>query len=109
MNNNTEFQFDYRRLTDDHKHAAAEIANMIENSGNKMLADNIRLKFELKTIPTFDISNSPFIKSIEKFDIKVNVQGFIHETDENGNEIKYPMIVVCDDIRKFDYFIENVK
>lgn len=103
-----DYGFDYRRLNDDHKTAAAEISEIIEKSGNKELADYIRMRFELKSIPIFDISNSQFVKEVGAAGIKVNIQGYIHDIDETGSEIKFPMILISEDIRKLDSFIEKL-
>lgn len=100
--------FNYGDLNEDHKKAAAEIASIIENSGNGMLADLIRSKFQVVEIPKYDLETSLFFQEAQKAGIFCAVQGFVQEgIDQNAKQ--YQLISICEDVRKLDRFIESLK
>lgn len=101
-------RFDYRKMTDEHKKVAAEITEIIEQWGQKDLASFVKQQFELKTVPLFDISNSKFVKKAEEFGLAVNIQGYVHDRDSLGDEIKFPIVLISDDIRRLDDFIDSI-
>ena len=53
----------------------------------------------MEIIPEFPLDESPFVKFLQESGIPFNVQGFIHD-DENN--IKYPMLGIFNDVRIFD-------
>lgn len=103
-----ESRFDYRNMTEEHKKVAAEITGIIEGWGQKDLADFVKQRFEIKTVPLFDVSNSRFVKMAEEFGLAVNIQGYVHDRDSLGEEIKFPIVLISEDIRRLDDFIDSI-
>ena len=93
--------FDYGSLTDEHKEAAGEIAKVLNEKGLESIASEILTNFKIKSIPKYD-SNSPFWESVTEAGMFAAVQGHTIEKDQHGNQMEYPLIVLCDDIRKFE-------
>lgn len=89
--------FDYRNINDDHKKAAEEIANILADSGQPMLSELVKLRFEVVERPKYNLNDSPFIDFCKKAGLHFVIQGY---TVENG--IEYPMITICEDIRKLN-------
>jgi hypothetical protein len=93
---------DWRDIRDDHKQAATEIAAFLENSNQPELANAVREKFKLVEKQKYDLSKSKFIKSLDDNAINYQIQGFV----ENEG-ILYPLILLCEDIRRFDDYIKS--
>lgn len=100
--------FDYGSLNDDHKKAAEEIASLAEHHGMSMFAELIKTRFQVKEIPKYDISQSEFVKYCEKAGLNLAIQGFIREGTE-PNIIQYPLMTLCDDVRKLEKLVEVIK
>jgi hypothetical protein len=96
--------FDYRNISDDHKEAAQEICGILKQHGHDLTAELIRQRFELVEQKVFDHVNLDVIQDMIDAGIYCNVQGFIKEGD-----INYPMIAICEDVRKLISFHENLK
>lgn len=95
MSNDTKLVFNYGDIKDEHKEAAAECANMMEQMNNSMAAELIRKQFKIVENPKFDLTGHPLVKAAEKADVFLSVQGFI--TD---NGIDYPIIGITADVRR---------
>jgi hypothetical protein len=89
--------FDYRSLNEDHKKAAEEIANILSGMGQPMLAELVKLKFEVIDRPKYNLNDSPFIDFCKKAGLHFTIQGY---TIDNG--IEYPLVTLCEDIRKLN-------
>jgi len=100
--------FDYGFINDDHKKAAEEIAALAEQQGMTMFAELIKTRFQVKEIPKYDISNSKFVQYCEKADLRLVTQGFLREGIE-PDVIQYPLMVLCDDIRRLEKLVEVIK
>ena len=106
--NNKELVFDYGHITSEHKKVVEEVINIANSSGHEMFAELLKIKFQIKDIPIHDINNSEFINICKKINVTYTVQGYTKETI-NGEEIKFPLISVCADIRQLDKIIETAK
>jgi hypothetical protein len=93
-----EDQFNYEEINDDHKKAALEIARLVEKFHGGDIAMLIKQKFDLVEKTRYDITESPFFKLAKDSGIQINVHGWI---EEGGAKVHYPLITMCDDIRKF--------
>jgi hypothetical protein len=100
--------FDYGALTEEHKEAAQEIAEYLQTQGLTDVANALRLRFKLKEIPKMNIDDSPFVAACKASGLYCAIQGYIQEGQE-PNIIQYPLIALCDDIRKFEMLISVIK
>jgi len=100
--------FDYGALTDEHKEAAQEIAEYLQTQGLTDVANALRLRFKLKEIPKMSIDDSPFVAACKAAGLYCAIQGYIQEGQE-PDIIQYPLIALCDDIRKFELLVPVIK
>ena len=100
--------FNYGDIKEEHKEAAVEIANLIANSGNPMLADLVKQRFKVVEIPRYDINLSPFIDACKEAGIFAAVQGYVQEGSDL-EKMEYPLISICEDIRKFQKLVTAIK
>lgn len=106
--NSIRHHFDYGALSEDHKAAAEEIAKFIKDQGHAQLGDLILQRFEIKQIPTYDLTQSKFYQECQKAGIFCATQGFLQEG--SGLEaMQYPLCVISGDIRQLDKFIDSIK
>jgi hypothetical protein len=89
--------FDYGNINKDHKDAAEEIANYLTELGQPMFAELIKQKFKVVERPKYNLEESPFIQSCRKAGIYCAIQGYTLD-----NNIEYPLVTVCEDIRKLN-------
>ena len=102
------YTFDYGSINDDHKKAAAEIADLAAHHGNDMLAALIRARFLLKEIPKFSVEDSIFVQECIKADVKIVTQGYIREGIE-PDIVEYPLLAICEDVRNLDRLVRSIK
>jgi len=95
--------FDYGSISEQHKEAAEEIAKILANSGNELIANLIKEKFGLVDPVTYDYENTLFTKAAIAAGLYVNVQGTVVE-----DGIHYQMISLTDDIRKLEKIVPAV-
>jgi len=100
--------FDYGALTDEHKEAAQEIAEYLQTQGLTDVANALRLRFKLKEIPKMSLDDSPFVAACKAAGLYCAIQGYIQEGQE-PDIIQYPLIALCDDIRKFELLVPVIK
>ena len=100
--------FDYGSINDDHKSAASEIASIVEQSGNEMLAELIKVKFQIKEIPKYDLKQSKMVQACAEAGIYCAVQGLIQE-GVDSEAIQYPMVTICEDVRKLETLYDLIK
>jgi hypothetical protein len=100
--------FDYGALTEEHKAAAQEIAEYLQTQGLTDVANALRLRFKLKEIPKVSIDDSPFVAACKAAGLYCAIQGYIQEGQE-PNIVQYPLVALCDDIRKFELLVPAIK
>ena len=100
--------FNYGDITEQHKEAAMEIASLIANSGNEMLAELVKQRFKVVEIPRYDINLSPFIDACKEAGVFAAVQGYLQEGSDL-EKIEYPLVSICEDIRKLEKLIPAIK
>jgi hypothetical protein len=92
--------FDYGSLKKEHKETAAEIAKILNQSGQTLLADLIKEKFELVEKPSYDWENSPFVLAAIEAGLYCNCQGTVVD-----NGVNYQIVSITDDIRRLEKII----
>ena len=100
-------KYDYGQITKDDQVLVNEIVNILEEKGEKDLSNLLKQQFQLIEHEKFDLSKSVFFQLCNRYGLKLHQQGEIIHT-ENGKTTLYPMMDVCDDIRKFDEMIKNL-
>jgi len=95
--------FDYGELKKEHKDTAEEIARILNEAGQSLLADMIKQKFEIVEKPTYDWENSPFVLAAVEAGLYCNCQGHV---EDNG--IRYQIVSITDDIRRLEKILPVV-
>lgn len=95
--------FNYRDIKEEHKEAAEEIANMLTDAGQTELAILIKQRFKIVEQNYFALEDSVAFQKCKQYNINCAVQGHILD-----NGIHYPMVAICEDIRKLDQFIQSI-
>jgi hypothetical protein len=93
--------FDYGSLNDDHKAAAEECVALAKQLNQPMLAELIKVKFQLVEPNRYDMESSKFVQAAKEAGIYIAIQGHVKEGDT-----EYQLVSVNEDIRKLDKFIE---
>jgi hypothetical protein len=98
--------FDYGNLKKEHKEAAEEIIKICESQGNFDLANLLKKNFDIVVRPVFDLSTTEMFKYCKEVDIFLATHGLIVDSD---SEMDYPVVGICDDIRKIEKLISIIK
>lgn len=101
--------FDYRTVNEDHKSLVRDIIKRIDTGTNlNTLKMDLSILFKLEKENEYDLSKSPFMEYAKKVQLFPTKQG--HITVKTGDEkpTNYPVISMCDDVRKFDKIIEII-
>jgi len=99
--------YDYGSISDDDKALVKEITMMLENENQHSLSEQLKLTFGLKDIEKYNMDNSPFYQICKELNLPLQSQGTI-KVSENGKVTEYPMVALCDDIRRLNKIIEYV-
>lgn len=100
--------FDYGGITEEHKEAAEEIATLLEREGHANLAEEIKSRFKIEQVPTYDIEESEFIKYCKKAGIFISLQGWVK--DLGGDDpLQYPLCALNEDVRVLNRLVETIK
>jgi hypothetical protein len=102
------YRFDFSEINDEHKRAVKEVCEILKQQGvEENVIKELQLKFKIKKLPTYDISESPFVQYCKKNNIVPLEQGNV--TVKENNETKlYPIIAVCEDIRKINILFDDI-
>ena len=95
--------FNYRNIKQEHKEAAEEISNILSETGHPELAVLIKQRFDVIEKNYFSLENSIAFQKCCQHNINCAVQGHVLE-----NGVHYPVVTICEDIRKLDQFIQNI-
>ena len=71
------------------------------------IINNLKTKFEIKKIPSYDLMTSPFVQYCIKNGLHVQPQGNITEI-KNKEPFLYPIVSVTEDIRKFNSVFDKI-
>ena len=101
--------FDFSDINITHKKLVRDIIKHLEEKGvDKSIGEELHDFYELEDVPEFDLKNSLFQQVMSKAGVYSNIQGFVKTKDEKGEKIKYPVVSVCEDIRKLDEAVANL-
>ena len=102
------FAFDYGDINDDHKKAVEEAIKYLQEKGvDKGTLDDLKLKFQIESLPKFDFNKSLMVQFCKKNNISIIEQGFVTET-KNGKTILYPMCGIVEEVRVLDRLFESI-
>ncbi len=102
------FKFNFKEIKDEHKKAINEACEILEKQGvNEDIINNLKMKFEIKKIPSYDLMTSPFVQYCIKNGLHVQPQGNITEI-KNKEPFLYPIVSVTEDIRKFNSVFDKI-
>ena len=102
------FAFDYGAIKDDHKKAVEEAIKYLQEKGvDKGTLDDLKLKFQIESLPKFDFNKSLMVQFCKKNNISIIEQGFVTET-KDGNTNLYPMWGIVEEVRVLDRFFESI-
>ena len=105
-------EFDYSQLEQTHSTLVEEVIKLAKERNLDAFADELSVMFQVKEVPEFDLKHSPFIKYAERVNMNFVKQGYVKST--KADDMRYPIVAFCDDIRKFDALLalmvkENTK
>tara|TARA_B110000285_G_scaffold34422_1_gene36567 strand:+ start:1594 stop:2418 length:825 start_codon:yes stop_codon:yes gene_type:complete len=100
-------KYDYGQITKEDQVLVNEIINLLEEKGEKDLTQQLKHQFQIIEHEKFNLEDSIFFQTCKKAGLRLHPQGDVMVT-ENGKTTLYPMIDVCDDIRKFDKMISDL-
>jgi hypothetical protein len=95
------------QMNDKHVLAAKDIVRMCEERGYHDLSQAIRIRYGLAEINYYNPSESKFVQACDAIGLNGCVQGHVHTGDETA--VRYPIISVNGDIRKFDELFDYIK
>jgi hypothetical protein len=103
--------FDYGKITQEHKKAVEEVINFLINNKNKSLEENIleiKHRFKLTDIPMMKYEDSFWYKFTKNERIGNHIQGFRITTDKNGKKIKIPHIGFSSGLDYLDNMLQRI-
>ena len=102
------FAFDYGDINDDHKKAVEEAIKYLQEKGvDKGTLDDLKLKFQIESLPKFDFNKSLMVQFCKKNNIAIIEQGFVTET-KDGKTTLYPMCGLVEEVRVLDRLFESI-
>ncbi len=100
-------RYDYGQITKDDQVLVNEIVNILEKKGEKEISQSLKHQFKLIEHEKYDLKDSVFFQVCDRAGLRVHQQGEVMVT-ENGKTTLYPLVDVCDDIRKLDKMISDL-
>ena len=99
-----ETNFDYNDMEKaDIKKAVLEVMNVLRKQGiSENIIKDLEHKFKIKQPKTYDLTKSPFCNYANSKGIDVTVNGHVSVATGTKDEIRYPIVVICEDIRKLE-------
>ena len=101
--------FDYGNIKPEHQALVRDILQRIDNNKQpEDIKNDLSVLFKLQGENEFDLEKSTFIKYAERVNLGPAKQGHITVKEGKDVPINYPIISVCDDIRKLDKLVEEI-
>jgi hypothetical protein len=100
--------FDYGSINETHQQAASEIARMLDESGNEMLAELIKFKFNIKEPKKIPPTESIFVKICRENNIHITIQGYVSEGID-VDSTQYPIVSISEDVRVLDKLVTFIR
>lgn len=86
---------------------ANDIIRMCEERGLQELASAIKVRYGMEEVKHYPLDGNRFVEACKACKISGNVQGHAHSGDEGA--IRYPIIALVEDIRKFEALYDYIK
>ena len=100
--------FDYNEINDDHKKAVEEtIKYLKKNNIDDGLIEDLKLKFQIKSLPKFEFNKSLMVQFCKKNNIGITEQGFVTE-NKDGKTTLYPMCAIVEEVRVLDKLFQSI-
>ena len=101
--------FDYGNIKPEHQALVRDILQRIDNNKQpEDIKNDLSVLFKLQGENEFDLEKSTFIKYAKRVNLGPAKQGHITVKEGKDVPINYPIISVCDDIRKLDKLVEEI-
>ena len=102
------FAFDFNEVNDDHKKAVEEAIKYLKEKGiDEGTLDDLKLKFQIETLPKFDFNKSLMVQFCKKNNIAIIEQGYVTE-NKNGKTKLYPVCGLVEEVRVLDRLFESI-
>ena len=102
------FAFDFGDIKDDHKKAVEEAIKYLKEKGvDEGTLDDLKLKFQIESLPKFDFNKSLMVQFCKKNNISIIEQGFVTETKDGKTKL-YPMCGLVEEVRVLDRLFESI-
>jgi len=98
--------YDYGNITEEDKALVKEITLLLEKENQFDTSELLKMTFGLRDIEKYDIQSSPIYQVCKEINLPLANQGTV-KVFENGKTIEYPVISICDDIRRLNKIIEH--
>jgi len=100
--------FDFGAVNEDHTKAVKEACKILkEKNIDKTIIEELELKFKVKNLPKYKITESPFFQYCKKNNITLMEQGYV-TVQEDGKIKLYPVGCVVEDIRILNKVFESI-
>lgn len=86
---------------------ANDIIRMCEERGLQELVSAIKIRYGMEEVKHYPLDGNRFVEACKACNIPGNVQGHAHSGDEGA--VRYPVIAVVEDIRKFEALYDYIK
>jgi len=107
--NNMKTAFDYQNIKEEHQALVRDIIDRLDNGEqNSKLKTELSLLFKLEDEDEYNFDKSIFINYAKRVGLSTSKQGHITVKEGEGKPVNYPVVSVCDDIRKLNDLIEEV-
>ncbi len=102
------FAFDFGDIKDDHKKAVEEAIKYLKEKGvDEGTLNDLKLKFQIESLPKFDFNKSLMVQFCKKNNISIMEQGFVTETKDGKTKL-YPICGLVEEVRVLDRLFESI-
>tara|TARA_B100000925_G_scaffold288162_1_gene268656 strand:+ start:1937 stop:2323 length:387 start_codon:yes stop_codon:yes gene_type:complete len=102
------FAFDFGEIKDEHKKAVEEAIKILQEKGvDKGTLDDLKLKFQIESLPKYDFNKSLMVQFCKKNNINIIEQGFVTETKDGKTKL-YPMCAIVEEVRVLDKLFGSI-
>ena len=99
--------FDYGNIKPEHQALIRDVLKLAPKDSHDF-KDKLSVLFKLEPEDEYDLDNSPFMEYAKEAELIPMKQGHITEKKDGNKPMNYPIVSICDDIRKFEKFIEII-
>jgi len=99
--------FDYGNIKPEHQALIRDVIQLAPKDSHSF-KDKLSVLFKLEQEDEYDLDGSPFMEYAKEAGLVPMKQGHITEKNDGNRPKNYPIISLCDDVRKFEKFIEII-